>query len=192
MKPLLFMVIFTFAASAWAQVPPSQAKLVGLVVTEADMDKVRRHLNELGGFQQDRATVKHRNVDKFFTNSNLRDSYYIEFRYDANGKVVSAKRLYRPSAARLINEYRDLETQDIAREMIQSLGQPSRVQRKVRSGLPGYPAFFWQDEQITIQIDREGSDRYGPIFVEYRVNTDPFVAKEQQQNQAVNNRNRAF
>ena len=192
MKFFAFFIFAVFASQSLAQVEPSQAKLLGLVVTEADMDKVRRQLNNLGGFKQDRATVKHRNIDKFFTYSNLRDSYYIEFRYDANGKVVSAKRLYRPSGERLINEYRDLDTRDIARQMIQTLGQPNRIETKARLGLPGYPSYIWQDEQITIRIDRVGSDRYAPIFVEYLVNTDPFVEKTVDEQQNLAQQQRAF
>lgn len=184
MKALFTILISLIALSSYAEnsraevVTPSKATLLGLVVSEVDMDQVRIHLNQLGGFKQDKATVNHRNLDKFFTYSNQRDSYYIEFRYDANGKVVSAKRLYRPSGVRLIHEYRDLETQDLARQFIKTLGQPHQVIRKTRMGLNSYPAYIWQDEQVTIRLDRKGSDRYAPIFLEYTVNRDPFAAKE--------------
>lgn len=164
---------------ALAQTPPEQAELLGIKLTEADMKSVRAHLRNLGGFKQDRATADHRNMDKFFAYSNLRDSYYVQFRYDANGKVVSAKRLLRRSGTHFNNDYRDVETQQVARQLIQTYGQPNQVIRKSLNGLPSYASFVWQDDEVRITVDRVGSDRYAPIFIEYEVATDPYVAKQE-------------
>lgn len=164
---------------ALAQTPPEQAELLGLKLTEANMESVRAHLRNLGGFKQDRATADHRNMDKFFAYSNLRDSYYVQFRYDANGKVVSAKRLFRRSGTHFNNDYRDVETQQVARQLIQTYGQPNQVIRKSLNGLPSYASFVWQDDEVRITVDRVGSDSYAPIFIEYEVSTDPYVAKQE-------------
>lgn len=164
---------------ALAQTPPEQAELLGIKLTEADMKSVRAHLRNLGGFKQDRATADHRNMDKFFAYSNLRDSYYVQFRYDANGKVVSAKRLLRRSGTHFNNDYRDVETQQVARQLIQTYGQPNQIIRKSLNGLPSYASFVWQDDEVRITVDRVGSDRYAPIFIEYEVATDPYVAKQE-------------
>ncbi|MDY0137895.1 MAG: hypothetical protein RBS36_12065 [Thiomicrospira sp.] len=158
-------------------VAPQEARLLGIKLLEADMDKVREQLSNLGGFQQERATLNHRNLDKFFTRSNLRDSYYVEFRYDANGKVISAKRLLRRSGLKYRNDYADLQTEDVARDLVKTFGQPHAVERKSRDGAPTYPAYIWRDEQLVIRIDRVGSDRYGPIFISYELQRDPFVEK---------------
>lgn len=171
---------------ALAQTPPEQAELLGIKLTEADMKSVRAHLNNLGGFKQDRATADHHNMDKFFAYSNLRDSYYVQFRYDANGKVVSAKRLLRRSGNHFNNDYRDVETQQVARQLIETYGQPNQVIRKSLNGLPSYASFVWQDDEVRITVDRVGSDRYAPIFIEYEVSTDPFVAKQENEDDAEN------
>lgn len=170
---------------ALAQTPPEQAELLGIKLTEADMKSVRAHLRDLGGFKQDRATADHRNMDKFFAYSNLRDSYYVQFRYDANGKVVSAKRLLRRSGNHFNNDYRDVETQQVARQLIETYGQPNQVIRKSLNGLPSYASFVWQDDEVRITVDRVGSDRYAPIFIEYEISTDPYVAR-QEENDAEN------
>lgn len=185
---LIYLSLFTVPFAS-AQTAPEQAELLGIKLTEADKSSVRAHLNDLGGFKQDRATADHRNMDKFFAYSNLRDSYYVLFRYDANGKVVSAKRLLRRSGTHFNNDYRDLETQQVARQLIQTYGQPNQVIRKSFNGLPSYASFVWQDETIKITLDRVGSDRYAPIFIEYEVNTDPYVAKQQEEDNptALNN-----
>lgn len=169
-----------------AQTPPEQAELLGIKLTEADMKSVRAHLRDLGGFKQDRATADHHNMDKFFAYSNLRDSYYVQFRYDANGKVVSAKRLLRRSGNHFNNDYRDVETQQVARQLIETYGQPNQVIRKSLNGLPSYASFVWQDEEVRITVDRVGSDRYAPIFIEYEVSTDPYVAKRENEDDAEN------
>lgn len=185
--------LMLFAASllslplqAQEPIAPQQAKLVGINLMQADKQTVRQHLRAIGGFQQERATFDHPNLDKFFPVSNLRDSYYIEFRYDANGQVVSAKRLYRRSALRVNNDYRDLSTEDIARQLIPIYGQPDQVQRKVSDGFASYPSFVWRDNEMTIRIDRKGSDRYSPVFIEYQLARDPFVEKEEPDNLAQN------
>ncbi|WP_162173031.1 hypothetical protein [Thiomicrospira pelophila] len=171
---------------ALAQTPPEQAELLGIKLTEADMKSVRAHLNNLGGFKQDRATADHHNMDKFFAYSNLRDSYYVQFRYDANGKVVSAKRLLRRSGNHFNNDYRDVETQQVARQLIETYGQPNQVIRKSLNGLPSYASFVWQDDEVRITVDRVGSDRYAPIFIEYEISTDPYVAKQENEDDAEN------
>jgi hypothetical protein len=172
------LISLTLPMQGWAQVvAPQQATLLGIKLLEADMDKVRKHLTDLGGFQQERATLNHRNLDKFFTRSNLRDSYYVEFRYDANGKLISAKRLLRRSGLKYRNDYADLQTEDVARDLVKTFGQPHAVERKSRNGAPTYPAYTWQDDQLIIRIDRVGSDRYAPIFISYELQRDPFVEK---------------
>lgn len=194
LNPFKFALVSSFMTfsllampPALAQTPPQQAELLGIKLTEADMKSVRTHLANLGGFKQDRASADHRNMDKFFAYSNLRDSYYVQFRYDANGKVVSAKRLLRRSGTHFNNDYRDLETQQVARHLIQTYGQPNQVMRKSLNGLPSYASFVWQDEDVRITVDRVGSDRYAPIFIEYEVTTDPYVAKQEDNENSMNN-----
>jgi hypothetical protein len=162
---------------AQAQQTLDQIRFLGLDLFKVDQTQVRQHLRDVGGFRQERATFSHPNVDKFFPVSNLRDSYYIEFRYDANGQIVSAKRLYRRSGRHSINEFRDLTTQDLAKKLASELGQPPLMSRKQREGNASYPTYSWQTDEITIKIDHQGSNPLQPIFVEYTLARDPFVAK---------------
>jgi len=171
---IIFASVFNFAQ---AEQTPDQVTLLGINLLSADQTLVRKHLREVGGFRQERATFSHPNVDKFFPVSNLRDSYYIEFRYDANGQIVSAKRLYRRSGRHSINEFRDLTTQDLARKLASELGQAPQVSRKQREGNASYPTYSWQTTDLSIKIDHQASNPLQPIFVEYTLARDPFVAK---------------
>ncbi len=180
MQAYVLIVLMLLSVNLQAQtqiVEPSQAKLLGIKLIEADMDAVRVHIKDIGGFKQDRATLKHSNMDKFFAYSHLRDSYYVEFQYDPNGKVVAAKRLFRRSAKHFNNEYRDLQTEDVARQLIQVYGQPQQVIRKSRDGLHRYASYIWRDQDMTITLDRVGSDTMAPIFLRYELQTDRYVAK---------------
>lgn len=180
MQVYVLIVLMLLSVNLQAQnqiVEPSQAKLLGIKLIEADMDAVRVHIKDIGGFKQDRATLKHNNMDKFFAYSHLRDSYYVEFQYDPNGKVVAAKRLFRRSAKHFNNEYRDLQTEDVARQLIQVYGQPQQVIRKSRDGLHRYASYIWRDQDMTITLDRVGSDTMAPIFLRYELQTDRYVAK---------------
>lgn len=180
---LILLMLFSVNIQAQNQIiEPSQAKLLGIKLIEADMDAVRVHIKDIGGFQQDRTTLKHRNMDKFFAYSHLRDSYYVEFQYDPNGKVVAAKRLFRRSAKHFNNEYRDLQTEDVARQLIQTYGQPQQVIRKNRDGLYRYASYIWRDQDMTITLDRVGSDSMAPIFLRYELQTDRYVVKTPEPN----------
>lgn len=177
---LLAVSASLFAAPIQAEIQttkPADATLLGLVLAKTDQEAVRDHLQNLGGFKPEFPRLHRPNIDKFFTVSNQRDSYYFEFRYDANGKVVAAKRLYRIGGKELINEYRDLTTTDLAREMIKTFGQPNQIIRKARDGRQAYPAYVWFDDEMTITLDHRGSDFSAPIFVEYQLNRNPFVEK---------------
>lgn len=162
--------------------PIDQVRLLGLTLVDNDLNVVRRQLWNIGGFLQARSTVKQRNVDKFFTWSRIRDSYYVEFRYDHSGKITSAKQLFRPASIELVNRYSDIKTREVAQELIDQIGQPTSIQRKGWGGTPNYTAYTWQGDQLTIVVDREGSDRYGNVFIKYTVKRDPyFVAQKKEE-----------
>jgi hypothetical protein len=153
-------------------------KLIGINLAQADRTQVLKHIQDLGGFLHDRNTAKHVNTDRFFTISNQRDSYWLEFHYNADGKIVSAARVYRRAGRSFHHEHQDLSTEDIAREFVNQYGEPSFVQRRVPPGLPSYRAFVWQTDSVTIRIDRKGGDTFAPILVTYKMKSvDPFAEK---------------
>ncbi|WP_248849765.1 hypothetical protein [Thiomicrospira microaerophila] len=186
---LWFLLMLLPIHSACLQAEPlDKVTFLGLDLFEADKASVRQHLNDLGGFRQERATFSHPNMDKFFPVSQLKDSYYIVFRYDANGQIISVKRLYRRNGLHLVNQYRDIGTQDIARLMLTELGQPQQTQRKGREGGLSYPSYTWQNDQLTIRLDHRGSDPLQPIFIEYILARDPFVKKDEETPHLANRR----
>ncbi len=147
--------------------PISQVEFLGLELITANLDTVRRHLWDIGGFMQARINVRQRNLDKFFAWSNIRDSYYVQFRYNNSGKVTSVKRLYRPYSQQSEHPYNEIQTRDIALKLIQKVGQPTSIIKKGWGGGQKYPAYTWQDDKVTIKIDREGSTTLGNVFIEY-------------------------
>ncbi len=155
--------------------PISQIEFLGLELITADLNKVRSHLWDIGGFLQAKTTVRQRNLDKFFAWSNIEDSYYVQFRYNNSGKVTSVKRLYRPYSQESAHPNNEIKTHDIALQLIQKVGQPTSMVKKGWGGSHKYPAYTWQDDKVTIKVDREGSTKLGNVFIEYIIDiNDPF------------------
>ena len=155
--------------------PISQVEVLGLELISADLDKVRTHLWDIGGFLQAESTMRQRNLDKFFTWSNIRDSYYLQFRYNNSGKVTSVKRLYRPYSQESTHSNNEIQTRDVALQIIQKIGQPTSMIKKGWGGSQKYSAYTWQDDKVTVKVDREGSTKLGNVYIEYIIDiNDPF------------------
>lgn len=149
----------------------SKVKLLGLQLSSADLNVVRKHLWDIGGFQQARSTVRQRNIDKFFTWSRIRDSYYVEFRYNNAGNITSVRRLFRPYSIENSNRRSAISTRDVALELIPEIGQPMQVEKKGWGGTMTYSSYRWEDDNIKVVVDREGGESLGNVFVEYTVKT---------------------
>ncbi len=163
--------------------PASDVNVLGINLIQADITSVRNQLWNIGGYLQAKSSVKQHNYDKFFPWSTMRDSYYILFRYNHAGKITSVKRLYRPYSIEQNNRRTAITTREVARSLIQQLGAPSQVQTKGWGGSLGYRSYTWQDDKVTITVDREGGEKLGNIFVQYTVNIhDPYevVQKEEE------------
>jgi len=174
--PLIFCLILSPPPLYSAEVTPVDTiKVLGINLIQADITAVRSHLWSIGGYLQAKDSVKQHNYDKFFPWSTMRDSYYILFRYNHAGKITSVKRLYRPYSIEKSNRRTAITTREVARPLIQKLGAPTKIQTKGWGGSLGYRAYIWQDEKVTITIDREGGEKLGNIFVQYTVNIhDPY------------------
>lgn len=175
---LTLIIALISPVSSAAATPVKDVTLLGLKLVDLNQDKVRNQLWNIGGFLQAKSTIKQRNLDKFFAWSNIRDSYYVEFRYNSTGKVHSVKRLYRSLSIEHSNLRTPLKTREVARKLIPKIGQPTQVIRKSWGGSPSYPSFIWEDDQVKVILDREGSEIYGNIFVKYIIkNVDPFFVE---------------
>lgn len=185
-----FMVLLT--AASW--IPASAAetdentelgeiRVLGLELAKADLDSVRKHLWDIGGFMQAETTIRQRNIDKFYPWSRLRDSYYLEFRYNHAGKVTSYKRLYRPYSTEHNNRRTAVTTREVALKLIPKMGQPTQTVRKGWGGTHAYSSFRWEDDKMRVVIDREGSDQLGNVFVEYTIkNESPYAVAQTEAN----------
>jgi len=149
--------------------PLKEAQFLGLKLINADLNKVREQLWDIGGFLQAQTTVRERNIDKFYPWSALRDSYYITFRYNYAGKVTSVKRLYRPYSLENNNKTSSIQTRDIAISLMPELGKPTKINRKSSGGGLSYLSYTWQDKDMSIVIDREGSEILGNVFIKYTI-----------------------
>ena len=177
---LLFAATVPYSAHAAEKTAVSEVKVLGLDLLEADPKKVRKQLTNIGGFLQSKTTANQTNLDKYFPWSSNRDSYYFLFRFNHAGKVTSVKRLYRPYSLEQANKRTPIQTRDVASDLIKQLGQPTFVIHKGWGGSPNYRAYTWQDDKMTITIDREGSERFGNVFVQYTVNIhDPYEVKDE-------------
>lgn len=173
---LLFVSTTQVAQSAEPNVKPiSQIEFLGLELITANLETVRTHFWQIGGLLQAKSTLRQRNLDKFFAHSNMQDSYYVQFRYNNAGKVTSVRRLYRPYSQQSVHPNNEIQTRDIALQLIQKVGQPNSMIKKGWGGGQKYPAYTWQDDKMTIKVDREGSTSLGNVFIEYTIDiNDPF------------------
>lgn len=174
---------------SWGLIAPTQANepkpidqvtIMGINPLKHSLNSVRRHLWSIGGFKQAAFSVRKRNVDKFFTVTRATESYYLEFFYDNAGKITSIYQLYRPVSYRFSESKSALTTRDIAKDIQQQIGEPTHIQTKGQSGSPNYAAYIWQDDKITVKIDREDNDAFGNIYVQYTVNQrNPYLVSIQ-------------
>ncbi|MDX1351735.1 MAG: hypothetical protein R3254_01895 [Thiomicrorhabdus sp.] len=179
---IIIVFLLTLSSQSYAETdettankPLKEIEFLGLKLAEANLNSVRSHLWDIGGFMQAKSTIKQRNIDKFYPWSTIRDSYYVTFLYNHSGKVVSVKRVYRPYSIINQNRRTPIQTQDIARNLTQEIGQPKSVKRKGWGGGMSYLSYTWQDDDIEIKIDREGSEILGNVFVEYTIkNNKPY------------------
>lgn len=186
---ILSLLLASFLNQAFAETTDektskslNEVKFLGLNLAKANLNTVRTHLWDIGGFLQAKSTVKQRNIDKFYPWSSIRDSYHVTFQYNHAGDVVSVKRVYRPYSLVNSNKRTPINTKDVALKLIADLGQPTQTVRKGWGGGLSYPSYIWQDETMQISIDREGSEKLGNVYIEYVIKTNDryAVIKEQE------------
>lgn len=183
---LLLLIAWQFAIAssvhAATDKPLKDITFLGLKISESKVKEVRNHLWDIGGFLQAKTSVTQHNIDKFFPWSTIRDSYYVLFEYNHAGEITSVKRLFRPYSAEQSNRRTAVTTKEIARKMIPELGKPSAVERKGWGGTMSYHSYAWEDEDMQITIDREGSEKLGNVFIKYKLKKHDRFAVEKDEN----------
>jgi len=173
LKILPLLLLLPFSSYSLADIEKiNNSSFFGLKLLDSDINKVRQQLWAIGGFKQANSTKQKRAIDKFFISYQVKDSYYLEFRYTNSGKVLSAKRLYKMQSIHLNNSMKDITTKELASNLINTLGQPTKI-KHIHGSRP-YPTYEWETDKIKIIIDREGSDFLGKAFVSYVIKTDPY------------------
>lgn len=179
---LLIPVMLCLSTPSFSAEPlaPKQVRFLGLEVANLTQKQVRQQLWQIGGFKFSRSSRHKHNIDKFFTQTRLEDSYSVTFYYNDLGEVTRFRRLYRPYSTRGDNNGRLANTQRIARALSKELG-PAQVQRKGWGGFHPYLSYSWQDEEVAIRIDRVGEHPMGDVFIEYQIKKhDPYTVKDEQ------------
>lgn len=154
--------------------PLNEVTFLGLPVVGAKKSEVISHLWALGGFTQARSTLQKKAYDRFFTKYRLEDSYFVAFRYTAQQELVTAKRLFRPRSIAFQNQRSLIKTKQVADEIASEIGPPTRIERRQWGGLPAYNAYIWENDQVKVTVDREGSEWSGNIFALYEVKIDRY------------------
>lgn len=150
-----------------------EATVFDLPILSATQDSINEHFKTLGGFNQSRSSLNQPHFNKYYSPSQLADSYYLDFRFNKAGEVTSVTQLYRPynrSIQQSVNgNSRALSTQDLARKLSKQYGNPTSMVRKGWGGFSQYIAYFWENDQIKIQIDRQGEESLGNVYVKFEI-----------------------
>ena len=168
---LLFTLLWPWVAQT--AVPVKDVTLLGLKLRTANTNDVHKHFFHLGGFLQARTTVKQFTVDIFYPWSKARELYRLEFHYDPNGRFQWAEQRFRYSPHKQVlthNRMTPITTEEIAQRLAEQLGDPQKKVWRQWGGMPGYYRYEWQDDIMTVVVDRVDGDPLSPVFVLYRLN----------------------
>lgn len=176
---LLLSVSAPNALAADAAQRISEFTFLGLQLDGANKSLIEGQMNNLGGFKKARSTAKADNIDKFFPINQMRDSYFIQFRYRYDGELFSVKRLFRPQSTQFENRRDPIQTRQVALQIVKQIGQPTRIERKSWGGSPSYNAYIWENKRVKIVVDREGSEIYGNVFMQYQLKANPYMVADQ-------------
>lgn len=158
-------------------IAPKDIKIFDLPLLTSTQKLVNSHFAAIGGFKQSRTSFGEKHYDKFYSHSQLADSYYLDFRFNNAGQVTSITQLYRPYNHSTIHSVdqnsRALTTKRLAQKFVAKLGQPTAMERKGWGGFKPYVAYIWEDDAVKIIIDRQGSESLGKVFMRYEIKNNP-------------------
>ncbi|WP_319557579.1 hypothetical protein [Thiomicrorhabdus sp.] len=175
---LFSFCLLAIASQVFAQVPAGatedqklqQFRLLDIQLYQAQRDKLRQQLAELGGFKQSRATWGFQLKDRYFSRLQLPDSRYIVFHFDKEGRVSQFKRVFRNINSANIDLKQDQTgswrtLSDIARDLVEQIGAPTHSQLHQTNGLHSYKSFQWHAQYMQISLDHLNHDPYAePIL----------------------------
>lgn len=180
----LFVLLFLSSALSLnvafaeeAPIKPAEAKLFDLPLQKITQKELNEHFAKIGGFKQSRSSYGQKHFDRYYSPSQLEESYYLDFRFNSEGQLTSATQLYRPfnhsPEISVDQNSQQLTPRRLAMRFVEQYGQPTAIERKGWGGFSQYNAYFWEDETLKITIDRQGSESLGTIFVRYEIKNIP-------------------
>lgn len=177
--------LFSFAQeqnNQGEQISPKEITLFDLPLLKVTQKSLNKHFSNIGGFKQSRESFGKKHYNKYYSNTQIPHSYYLDFRFNAAGNLTTVTQLYRPYSHymnhAIDNNSQQLTTKRLARKFVQKLGNPTRVERKGWGGFKPYISYVWEDEAMKITIDRQGEQALGNIFMRYQIkNTPVFMAQ---------------
>jgi hypothetical protein len=134
----------------------SDYNLLGLKLASANKDDIRKSFFTWDGFEQSKATLYRKQFNRFYPKNILRETYRVDFRYEQDGRFASMNMLYRPFSNEYTNTQQGIDIPDIVQQLVPIIGKPNMRLRRMVSGLPSYNAYQWEDDKVTILLDREG------------------------------------
>jgi hypothetical protein len=170
---MMIRLLLTFLALSMTSYPlwaatASDYSLLGLKLATATKDDIRNGLYSWDGLEQSKATIYRKQFNRFYPKNILREAYRLDFRYEQDGHFSSLQLRYRPFAPEYNNSNKEIDTPDIVRQLIPMIGMPTRFKR-MSSGLPSYNAYHWEDDKVSIMLDRENQQPGRPLILSVRM-----------------------
>lgn len=173
------ILLWSFLGKAYAAEPiaPREAKFLGMEVADMTLQKVRQQLWQIGGLKVSRSTRYLHNIDKYFPQSRLRDSYSLTFHYNDLGAVTHFRRVYRPYGNEVDTKGKPLGTRHIAAQLAPIFGS-AKIVRKGHGGFGTYLIYIWEDDVVKIAVDRLQGHALNDVYVEYQLKqNDPYAVQ---------------
>lgn len=162
----------------WAKAAtPSDYQLLGLQLTTATKDEVTKSLSDWDGLLQADSTVMRKRFNRFYPKNILREAYRLDIRYDKENKFASLEILYRPFEPSYSNQAVGTDIPAILKQLTPMIGEPKYRYRRTSPGIPSYNAYYWEDEQTSILLDRQFEQPNGAPVLRVRMKETTTLAK---------------
>ncbi len=165
---LIFIALSMASYPIWAATA-SDYSLLGLKLVSANKDDIRQSLFSWDGFDQAKSTLYRKQFNRFYPKNILRETYRLDFRYEQDGRFASMQILYRPFSPEYANQKQGIDISDIVAQLTPIIGSPNARFRRTASGLPSYNAYQWEDDKVSILLDREGQQAGRPPVLNVRM-----------------------
>jgi len=149
----------------------SDYQLLDLKLLNANKEDIRKNLYKWDGFDQTQSTVKRAQFNRFYPKNILREVYRLDFRYQKNNQFASLRILYRAFEPEFSNQPQGTDTEAIVQQLIPMIGMPKSRQYRTSPGIRGYNSYTWEDDKMTIVLDRESQHPGRPPILNIKAKT---------------------